>query len=106
MFFLKEGDGVYGDFVYSNGTLKSSLIDVEFTVDVNQWITRRPISPKMFQVHKTAPSCPETTLPVDPPQSWAGLCYRTSTGSSSSASVVLPSIAILFALALLICIAL
>jgi len=93
-----------GEFVFANGTVQSNMIDVEFKVDVNQFVTNTPVAPKLFQ---TVKPCEEVTLPADPSKDFSKLCYRHPTSSSSTGAgfAVIPSIFTLFVI-LLVCIAL
>jgi len=70
-----------GQFVFGNGTLQSNMIDLELRIDVEQYVTRTPLPPKLFQTSKP---CPETSAPADPSKDFARLCYRSSTSSSSA----------------------
>jgi len=101
--FMKKN----GELVFSNGTVQSSMIDVEFKTDINQFISHARLQPKLFQ---TAPPCPAVTLPADPSREFVDVCYRSTTSSSSNAGfAVKPSILALVAsilAALVICLAL
>jgi len=92
-----------GSFVFANGTVESVAIDINFVVEVNQYISNSPIDPKKFTVSKP---CPETTMPADPSRDFTKFCYHTPSSTSSNAGFsVIPSIVALF-FALLMCIAL
>jgi len=77
LFVLKSGELVYG-----NGTLQSSLIDVEFTMDINQYIFRKHIPAQYFM---TARPCPVTTRPAEPSKEFTNYCYVANPSSAGFA---------------------
>jgi len=99
-----------GEFLSGNGTVKSMMIDVDYVMDVNQFIPYKPLASKLFQ--PTEP-CPEVDVPKEASKDFVKLCYQhapLSAGSSSNAGfAVNPSILAVLAsvfAALLMCIAL
>jgi len=95
--------------VFSNGTLESNMIDVEFYQDVNQWVSNTELAPKLFVL--SSDKCPVLTLPAEPSKDFAKVCYKSPNTSSATgaAFAVKPSIVALiasFLAVLLICIAL
>jgi len=71
-----------GELVYGNGTVQSSMIDIEFTMDINQFVSYRPIPGKIFQ---TAAPCPATTLPAEPSKEYSRFCYVSNPSSAGFA---------------------
>jgi len=101
----KDGFNFYG----ANGTVKSALIDLEFQMEVNQYVAYKPLASKLFQPSEP---CTEVTIPAEPTKDFARLCYQhtplSNPSSSNAGFAVNPSILAVLAsvFALLMCIAL
>jgi len=74
-FFFRKN----GELVFSNGTIKSTTVDVEFDVDISQFIYHTALSSKLFM---TSPPCAATTLPAPASKEFAQTCYVSPTSSS------------------------
>jgi len=85
--FLAKKDGA---LVFGNGTVESSLIDVQFTISVSKFVTHTSLPGSTF-----VPSarCPPTTMPADASKEFREYCYaRTNPSGSNGASFMKPSL--------------
>jgi len=79
LFFLRKSNM----FVFGNGTVEGSLIDLELEMAVNKYNPNAAIPGAMFM--PAVPACPATTMPADPSPDFQRYCYRKE---SSGASIV------------------
>jgi len=92
-----------GSFVFGNGTVESSFIDLTFEIEVTKFTHNSPLPASVFV---TSAPCPATTIPADPSREFQQVCYAHPNPliSSSSATVIMPFLATILA-ALLIFVA-
>jgi len=70
-----------GDFVFGNGTVAGSLIDVTFEIEITKFTHNSPLPSSIFV---TSAPCPATTIPADPSREFKQICYGKQNPSDSS----------------------